>query len=195
MQYEIILTDEEYNKCSAFAKESAKTQREYRSGGAQFRALAQIESDTLRGKTAEVAAKRFLEQEPLDVKGIELDFNIYPRGKWDEQDFTINGRRISVKSAKWFSKWLLLESKDIIRGDVYDYYILIVVAKDFKSAKVMGYAAKEEILEDSNTLRLKKGEKIPDTETILDADNHARHSRYLHNSEIEWIKLADSLKP
>jgi hypothetical protein len=188
------LNKSEYDLCLKFSLESAKTQREYRSGGTQFRSIEQIQNDTMRGKVAEVITQNFLKQTPLLVEGITLDFNIYPRGKWDDQDFTINNIRVAIKSAKWFSKWLLLETKDILRGDVYDYYIFVTVDEDFSSGTVKGFATKNEILNDANTLKLTKGDKIPRTETILDADNHARHSNYLHNSEKEWLKLADELK-
>lgn len=191
MQYKIFLTKEDFDKCKMFAEVSAKTQREYRSGGEQVRPLFLIQSDTLRGKVGEVATIRFLEQPLLSVKRLELDFNIYPRGKWDQQDFTINGKIISIKSAKWFSKWLLLESKDIERGDIYDYYIFITVSEDFKSATILGYATKDEIISNVNTLKLKQGEVIPSTHTFLDADNYARHSKYLHNLESDWKFLIE----
>jgi hypothetical protein len=105
------------------------------------------------------------------------------------QDFVLNGNEIQVKSAKWFSRWLLLETKDILRGETYDYYILVTVSEDYKSATIRGFATKNEILSDSNTLKLKKGELIPGTKTILDADNHARHEKFLHKSVEEWKEL------
>jgi hypothetical protein len=187
-QFTLNLSDEEFRLCSAFATESAKTQREHRSGGTEFRSVAQIASDTLRGKVAEVVIQDFLAQEPFNIKDIVLDFNIYPRGKWDEQDFTLNGKKVSIKSAKWFSKWLLLETKDINRGDTYDYYVLVTITKDFKVGTIQGFASKEE-LNDANTLKLRKGELIPNTSTVLDADNYARHLRDLHNNIDEWIEL------
>jgi len=190
IKFTLTLTKEEFKLCSDFAKESAKTQREHRSGGTQFRSVVQIESDTLRGKVAEVIIKNFLAQEPFNVRDILLDFDIYPRGKWDEQDFTLNGKRISIKSAKWFSKWLLLEAKDINRQYVYDYYILITIAEDYKSGTVQGFASKEE-LDDVKTLKLNKGELIPNTHTVLDADNYARHTRDLHNTLDDWNKLIE----
>lgn len=192
--WSIGLTENEFHQCEDFAKNSAKTQREYRSGGTQVRGTSLIEQDTLRGKTAEVIAKKFLGQEPLNVVGIELDFGVYPRGIWDQQDFSVNGFKIAVKSAKWFSRWLLIESKDIARGDLYDFYILVTITKDFSSGTIIGYATKEEILSDSKTFKLKRGEPIPRTSTALDADNHARHSNDLHNSEEDWKKLIKTLR-
>ena len=189
MQYNLILTSDEFERCKKFSEESAKTQREHRSGGTQIRGLNQIEEDTQRGKVGEVIALKFLRQSPLNITEVKLDFDIYPRGKWDEQDFTLHGKRIAVKSAKWFSRWLLIETKDLGRGDVYDYYILVVIAKDFKSGEIKGYATKDEILNGKAMMKLKKGEKIPNTNTALDADNNAIHSKDLHNSDEEWLSL------
>lgn len=153
-----------------------------------------IFGDTFRGKIGECTTKKFLEQDPLSVPGIELDFNVYPRGKWDESDFIIYGRKFSIKSVKYFSSWLLLESKDIERGDVYDYYILAAVTRNEDGAVILGFASKEDIIEGPDTLKLMKGELIPGTGTFLDADNHAIHKSHLKNSEEDWIQLIEKIK-
>jgi hypothetical protein len=185
------MSDQENYKCDNFANESAKTQREWRSGGTQYRELKMIQDDTRRGKVGEIATKKFLEQEPFNIKDIKLDFDIYPRGKWDEQDFAIGDKIVSIKSIKWFSNWLLLETKDILRGDLYDYYILVKISKDYKSGTILGFAKKDEIIQPNpKTHQLQKGEYIPGTTTILDASNYCRHSNDLHNSLEEWKMLA-----
>lgn len=189
VEHVITLNDDQLNLCRDFSKKTAQTQREHRSGGYQLRSIRTIELDTLRGKIGEYIVKIFLENSPFNISEIRLDFNVYPRGEWDDNDFSINDLNFSVKSAKWFSKWLLLETKDIIRGDLYDVYVFVVVNEDFRSGRVMGFATKEDILHDDNTLKLKKGELIPYTRTHLDADNHARHFQYLKNSLEEWQKL------
>jgi len=196
MEYNIKITDEEFNKCKEFAEVSARTQRPNRSGGVEKRNLPKIIVDTFRGKVGEVVIKRFLEQAPLNVLGIELDFKIYPRGVWDRCDITLNGIKLSVKSAKHFSHWLLLESKDVARGEVYDYYILVLIDEDYKGGRIKGFAFKNEIIiQNPNTLLLKQGDCIPGTQTELDADNHGRREQYLHNTEEDWVALANKLKP
>lgn len=189
-----ILNNEDFKLCEDFSKNSAGTQREYRSGGSHFRSKHLIEKDTLRGKVGEFIVKKFLKQDPLSIKDIELDFNVYERGKWDKEDFILSKTRFSVKSVKWFSKWLLLETKDILRGDIYDTYILVAVDENFRGGNVKGFATKDEILYDSKTLKLKKGDYIPKTNTVLDADNHARHSNYLNNSLDDWQDLVSICK-
>lgn len=188
MDWEIKITDQEFDECKKFADDSSKTQREHRSGGTYFRSADEIHSDTLRGKIAEVAVKKFLEQDPLNVKEIDLDFNIYPRGVWDKCDFNLNGKKVSIKSSKHFARCLLLETKDILRGNVFDFYILVLVNEKNRSAKIAGYALRSEIETVSEkTLELKKGENIPETSVPLDADNRARKKDHLHKSETEWV--------
>ena len=194
MEWKFKLTNEEFNKCDKFANDSSKTQRENRSGGTLKRNLSQIRDDTLRGKVGETILKNFLEQAPFNVEGISLDFEVYPRGIWDKVDINLNNRNISIKSSKWFSKWLLLESKDIERGDTYDYYILILIDRDLKSGVVKGFVDKDKIINrNEQTLLLKKGEFIPNTSTPLDADNHARHVDNLRNTEEDWKEFVKSL--
>jgi hypothetical protein len=195
VDYIITLTSEEVDICKKFAEDSSKTQREHRSGGKMLRNIGQIYYDTFRGKVGEVIIKKFLEQEPFHVKKINLDFDIYPRGKWDSSDIDINNIKISIKSSKHFARWLLLESKDINRGNVYDYYILVLIENDFKAGTVKGFAKKMEITEENDkTFILEQGDLIPNTQTRLDAKNHARHSKNLHNTVEEWSELAKWLK-
>lgn len=41
-------------------------------------------------------------------------------------------KKISVKSSKPFAKYMLLETKDVVRGDVFDCYVLGVVDEKIK---------------------------------------------------------------
>lgn len=193
MDQHIDLTVEEIEKCRDFAEKSAKTQREYRSGGTQMRGYSLIFNDTFRGKIGEMISKNFLKNEfDVDTK---IDFDIYPRGQWDSTDIEINDIKISIKSAKWFSSWLLLESRDIERGGTYPFYILVLVDKNNNGGIIAGYATNKEISQgDPNTLILKKGEFIPNTNTPLDANNHARHKSHLHNSLKGWEKLIETIR-
>jgi hypothetical protein len=191
--WRFTLTNEEYSKCLKFSEMSAKSQRENRSGGIMVREVGQISQDTLRGKVGEIIVKKFLEQSPLKIEGINLDFDIYPRGKWDDADLKLNNQSVSIKSAKWFSKWLLLEKKDIDRGDLYDFYILVLVDKDFKSGTIKGYALRDDILNGKDTLQIPQGDFIPGTNTVLDASNYARNSANLKNLLGDWKKFSIKL--
>lgn len=188
MEYKLKVSKKMVEKCKKFAEKSSSTQRPYRSGGTQRRDEKTIYWDTFRGKIAEAVVKEFLSQDPFNHE-IELDFNVYERGKWDRNDFEIGGKDFQVKGVKHFSRWLLLETEDIDRGDVYDYYILTSVDEDMKGGKILGYAEHKEIVDDDNTKILKKEECIPGTETLLDASNYGRHKNHLHNSHEEWEEL------
>ena len=195
MEWRIKISDEEFKQCKEFAEKSAETQREHRSGGTMIRGTDKIVSDTLRGKMGEVGIKKFLEQAPMNVSDITLDFKVYPRGVWDEKDFEINGVTFSVKSSKHFSRYLLLEKKDISRGSTFDNYVLVLVNEDARTVEVAGFASKKEMETISTeTLDLKKGQCIPNTQVPLDADNHARHKDDLHNSEEDWVNLIKNSK-
>ena len=106
-------------------------------------------------------------------------------------------KSISIKSSKHFSRWLLLETKDIKRGDVYDYYIFVTIdlRNTLPSGEVRGFIDKDTLLsDDSIVLHLQKGQKIPRTFTSLDASNYAVHSNNLFNKEGDWRALIDKLK-
>lgn len=83
--------------------------RNHRSGGRHLRRNSEIFCDTLQGKLSEYAifqslGKKYGLEEP-DVRCYEL-------GKWDQFDFSIHNKNISVKSTKNFGNLLLLETKD-----------------------------------------------------------------------------------
>jgi hypothetical protein len=48
-------------------------------------------------------------QTTSDFEARGLDFNIYPRGVWDEADAIINGWRIDIKATRPGAKWMLIE--------------------------------------------------------------------------------------
>ena len=145
MEWEIAINDIEYEKCNRFAEKSSSSQREHRSGGTMRRNKKEIFSDTLRGKMGEIAIKKFLGQHPFNFEEIELDFEIYPRGVWDREDFKISDKRFSIKTANPFSRYLLLETKDLERGDTYDYYVLVLVNEKKRTAQIAGYIPKNEM--------------------------------------------------
>ncbi len=188
----ISLSESEYEQCRNFAKKSSPTQRESRSGGTQIRDVGMIFYDTLRGKLGEFIIKKFLKE--LYGLSVELDMGVYPRGEWDDSDIKINNKHLSIKTAKWFSNWLMIEKKDIARGDLYDYYIFVTIDKSMHSGDIRGFATQKEILDDPDTNIVAKGELIPRTQTVLDADNYLRHASKLHNTENEWNNLINSMK-
>lgn len=179
------LTSEEATQCKEFAEEVWKTQKEIRSGGTIQRTQYQMISDIQLGKTAEVIVKKFL-AEKYGIQ-IELDFAIYPKGVWDDGDFKLEEKKFSIKGSKSYAKWILLESEDIDRGYLFDYYIFVSVDKDLNGGEVRGYATKADVL---GFERLKKGTYLPDVKpspnSILDANNHGKRLSDLNQN---WDRL------
>lgn len=177
---EVYLSPEEAEQCKQFARKSALTQKEKRSGGTRTRMIEEIETDIQRGKTGEALVKKFMKQ--FGIK-IELDFNIYPRGQWDDGDFIVNGKKFSIKASKYFASWLLLETEDIDRGYVFDYYIFVNVDRNLKQGIIRGYATLSDL---DGFEKLKKGEFLPGTRAVLDADNHGKK---IHDLRQDWENL------
>ena len=104
----IYLTKEELEKCREFSEKSALQQQkiEYGESKTKPRSKAEIAHDNLIGKIAEVAfSKMMKEDRNIDI---DLDFEYYPRGKWDSQDAEYNGWKIDVKGTR-IGRWMLIE--------------------------------------------------------------------------------------
>ncbi len=181
----ILLDYKTKTKCMDFAEKSAKTQRDFRSGGTKRRSVDMIVNDITRGKVGEAVVQKFLEAHGIKI---DLDFDIYPKGRWDDGDFTLKGMKFSIKASKAYAKWLLLESRDIERDYLFDYYIFVNVDKNLSGGIVRGYATMKDVL---GFTKLKKGDFLPNTSSVLDADNHGREVTYLSQN---WDKVLTDLK-
>ena len=97
----IVLTKSEIDKCIEFSYKCAEAQQaiEFGQDDTVPRGIEEIGRDNLIGKVAEVAFSKMLLRD-FDLK-VPLDFECYPRGKWDDQDTIINGWRIDVKGTRW----------------------------------------------------------------------------------------------
>lgn len=84
--------------------------RDHRSGGGLHRKKGEIFANTFQGKLAEFALYVLLRKH---FPGIPApDLSAYGLGAWDDSDFSINSKLISVKSTKSFGNLLLLETAD-----------------------------------------------------------------------------------
>ena len=109
----VTLDEQEFAQCVEFAEICALNQQQIEFGQSDTkpRKADEISRDNLIGKMAEVAfAKMVHDVYRIDI---ELDFNFYPRGKWDDQDAVINGWRIDVKATRKggnsrFCEWMFL---------------------------------------------------------------------------------------
>lgn len=196
----IELTKEELDRCKEFSYESAKQQQKIEFGQKDTapRSKEEIGRDNLIGKIAEAAFAKFM-LETYEVI-VELDFNYYPRGKWDTQDAIINGWKIDIKATRQGGKWMLIEwSKLNFRQKDKDLPHLLIMFSvcwnretdsptgfvdlvGFISLKALNRGVKD-------TLVLRKGDNIPNTSTRLQADNYGIHFKNLNKNWDESIRF------
>lgn len=188
----ISLSEEQMQMCYGFSIKCAENQQKIEFGQSDTvpRSLEEIGRDNLIGKIAEVAFAEMLKNSFNIV--ISLDFEYYPRGKWDGQDTIINGWRIDVKGTREGGKWMLIEwSKLSFRQKDKDLPHMFVMAS-VKWDRDTNTPTGEVVLKGSasiNKLRpgssktkiLMKGDYIPKTNTQLQADNFAIHFNDLNH--------------
>ena len=178
----IHLSQDELTQCIEFSQKSAANQQavEFGQKSTKARSTSEIARDNLIGKIAEVAfSKMMKENYGIDVP---LDFNYYPRGQWDSQDAVINGWRIDVKGTRKGGHWLLIEwNKLNFRqrdNNLSHLYVMFSVAWDRTLDRPTGSACYEGAVSlkklrtgIQTTHILHKGDLLPGTHTILQADN------------------------
>ena len=193
----ITLTPDELQKCKEFSIKSAKSQQaiEFGQSDTKARSISEIARDNLIGKMAEVAFARML-KEDFDID-IPLDFNVYARGKWDDNDLIINGWNIDIKSTR-IGHWLLIEwSKLNFRqkqGELPHAFFMCKTAWDMDKDEPLGTV---DLVGSISLNKLKagaphvhtirKGELLPGTRTHLQADNFGVRFRNLNPNWAEVI--------
>ncbi|WP_136669212.1 hypothetical protein [Flavobacterium sp. H122] len=117
--------------------------RAHRTGGQYDRSNGEKFCNTFQGKLAEIVLYNHFKSHGFDIK--EPDFGVYGKGLWDDSDLEINGKKINVKSAAFFSNLQLLETRDwntngqyipnLNTGTTskYDYFVLVRIKPDLKS--------------------------------------------------------------
>ena len=102
--------DTVFNFAIDMASGNTGEHRGHRSGGTHNREPKEVFIDTFQGKLAEYGVYKFFKEKGLEVS--EPDTERMPLGEWDSVDIVVNGYRLCVKSAAFFSNNLLLEVKD-----------------------------------------------------------------------------------
>lgn len=202
----IILIEEEMRKCREFSERCALNQQPIKFGERTTmpRPVQKIARDNLIGKIAETAFRKMM-KENYGIE-IELDFNYYPRGQWDDQDAVVNGWRIDVKSTKVGGKWLLVEWNKLNfrqRGDKLSHvYVMLSVGWDHNADQPTGHVSYEGFV---TLARL--GKQILDTEIILqnscipgtlqrlDADNYGIPISKLFRNPYDLYILLTQYRP
>lgn len=200
----IELTPEEMEKCREFAVKCARNQQQIEFGQSDTtpRGVGEISRDNLIGKMAEAAFAKMLEENY--GLHIELDFEYYPRGEWDDQDAVVNGWRIDVKGTRQGGRWMLIEwSKLKFRKKqelLSHFYVMASVEWDRgadeprNTVQMVGYATLGQLKAGyPDTVVLRKGDPIPGSrkKTPLQADNFGRKFEDL---EKNWDLFVQYLK-
>lgn len=179
----IRLTGSELEQCREFSYVSARSQQaiEFGQRTTKARSVNEISRDNLIGKIAEVAfSKMMKENYGINVR---LDFNYYPRGQWDNQDAVINGWRIDIKGTRKGGRWMLIEwNKLVFRqrdNNLSHVYLMFLVDWNRQTDQPTGWVSYKGAVSLSKlnentptTVVLRKGTKIPETKTYLQADNY-----------------------
>lgn len=112
--------------------------RLHRSGGTLKRKNGELFANTFQGKLSEYVFYEKCLFYDLNVN--PPDDNTYGLGVWDDFDFVINSKHVSIKSMAFFSNLLLLEINDWNKlGEyqpskiTYDYHVVIRIRPDIKS--------------------------------------------------------------
>ncbi len=181
----VILPAEEMAKCIEFSKKSAESQQaiEFGQRDTKPRNTSEIARDNLIGKMTEAAVSRMLREE----FGIHypVNFDIYPRGEWDDCDVQIKAWNIDIKSTRT-GQWLLFEVDKLKMrqnqtiNNLPDSIFMCRTPwnRDTDTPKgtveLVGAISLQTLLSDNSIVkRLRKGDYIPKTKTKLQADNYA----------------------
>ena len=202
----ILLTEEEMQRCREFARISARSQQaiEFGQHTTKARSEREIARDNLIGKIAETAFSKMLKENyGIDVP---LDFNYYPRGKWDSQDAEINGWRIDIKATREGGRWMLIEwNKLNFRqrdNDLSHLFMMFTVGWNRQTDQPTGTAAYEGAVSLGKLRRscpttheLRKGSNIPGTSMRLQADNYGIRFSDLYKDTDELIRILMEAPP
>lgn len=180
----ITLTPDEMQKCIEFSKKSAETQQDIEFGqkDTKPRQTEEIARDNLIGKMAEVAVLRMLREK----YGIHypVNYEIYPRGEWDDCDVKIGGWSIDIKSTR-IEKWLLFETNKLKmrQSQKINNLDALIMCKTLwnmdkdepkGTVELIGLISMKKLLSsDPKVKHLKKGDFIPNTKSKLQAENLA----------------------
>jgi hypothetical protein len=191
-------------RCRKFATEVADHQEstEFRNSNTKPRSREDVIDDTFMGKLGEEAVAMYL-RKFFEVV-VLLDYNIYEdKCIGDDQDIEINGWRIEIKTTKSTSRYLLVDQGNIdsktTLGTLPHACILCKVGRDrddtgkpYVFVDIEGWAGIDRVKE---SLFLKAGQFIPNTDTKLQAPNYLIHEDHLNHNLMSLFKHTMTHKP
>lgn len=116
----VKITPESLSEAEVFSRKMAfgdGYSRAVRWGGSVDRSRHEKYADNLQGKLSEFAFFELCQSQGVHVE--KPDCTVMKRGKWDDGDFIISGKNISIKSSMLRSKLLLMECA-AYRDDGYE---------------------------------------------------------------------------
>ena len=178
----IFLTSDEIAQCIDFSHKSARSQQQVEFGQHDTlqRTFKEIARDNCIGKLAEVAFSKMMKQHfDLDIP---LDFNIYPRGVWDDADANINGWRIDIKSTRPGARWMLIEwnKLNFRQTERKPTHVFVMAVTDWDrqndtptgGVEFVGFVSRRRLkVGIPGTHVIRKGEYLPGKNVRLQADN------------------------
>lgn len=173
----VQITDYEYIMCVLFSEQSARSQQRIEFGSKETakRSVLEVKEDTLIGKMGEVAVVKLLREQ----YGLHLPVNyeVYPRGEWDDEDIIVNGLTVDIKATK-NGKYLLLEKNKLDfrmkQGKVPDMIIMSKANIENLTVDIVGCISTIKLVDPRNekVKVLEAGRYIPNTKVPLQADNY-----------------------
>lgn len=194
----VTLTPDEMKKCIDFSNDSAKSQQDIEFGqkDTKPRPPQEIARDNLIGKMAEVVVIRMLREE-FNIHE-SVNFDIYPRGEWDDCDVRIYKWSVDIKSTR-NGNWLLFETSKLkmrqnqVINNLPDVVFMCRTPWNRDSdlpigtVELIGAISLEKLLsKDPKVIHLKKGDFIPNTNARLQAENLAVKFDDLSH---DWTKI------
>lgn len=111
MLTKINLTKGEYDRCCEYAnKVSSKFKHFMDVRNTETRSENRKYNDVVRGKLAELAVKKYLDNTYGKQRVGNIDFRLYKNGETDEGDITLDSKVINIKSSKLNSHTLMIET-------------------------------------------------------------------------------------
>lgn len=194
MSFSYELTKEEWRKVGQYAVDSFKYHNHRANRTNIERPEELVKSQIAMGKTAEIA----FEHLSLAL-GIGVKAQMIASAEGDNGDFIINGKAIEIKTTKSTYNFFMLEPIDLcyhLQKNHLFPSVFILGLNEWNDEKnrptrkvtLAGYIFNYELFEKGRLLRA--GEKIPNTNTILNQDNFVIHISELKTN---WNKMFDYL--
>lgn len=173
----IQLTDYEYTLCVLFSEESARSQQKIVFGNHKTneRSNRRVREDTLCGKLAEVAIAKWL-RENYKLH-LPVNYEVYPRGEWDDEDIIVNGKTIDIKATQ-NGRFLLLEENKVNfrqkQGKLPDMFIMCRTEIEKRTVDIVGCISSKRLVspENDKVKRLREGDLIPGTQVKIQTNNY-----------------------